>query len=166
MSPSNNKKSQKVKVNLTSRDGRSIKVEGSKSDVLDILVELGFSAGIVNTNQPTPSAPKSSSKKQIDSHINPEFADITIKERIKIIIKSLSKDSTVWFSSKDVLAKYEQHIGEKVPLSTISTNLSRFEKDDKILQRRGHKKDLEYSLISKEVLASVPYYDQIERKFM
>ena len=157
----------KIKINLTSKDGRNAEVEFSsenKSDALELLLKLGF--GPESSNKQSLNL-KSFTKEKTNSRLNKpthNLEDRTKLEQIKILIKSLSQKPGHWFTSKDILDLYEQHVNEHISLSTVSTYLSRLETQH-ILQRRGSKKDLEYCLNIQE-LESIPLYDLVEKRFI
>lgn len=166
MNNNTDKQDEEVKLNLTSKDGTNVKFKVKKDDVIDILLGLGFGSNLNENKIPGKSKPI-----EVNSSISNHKQSTNIKlvegskiERIKILIRSISKNPSHWFTSKDILALYEQHIGESISLSTVSTYLSRLE-HQQILEKRGSKKDLEYCLRTSE-LELIPVYDLVEKKFI
>ena len=148
-------KKKKLKINIKLNDNE-FNIEGEKGDVLETLDDL-IQKGVL---------PKHRFRNVRENiSVSPIFKNRKKKENIQILIKSICKDTNLWFTSTDILSKYEQHIGGEISLSTISTNLSRLETEG-ILQKRGNKKDIEYSLASQSLLESLPLYDEIERRFV
>lgn len=166
MEPSNDDQPNTIKLNLTAKDGRKAKIEGSKEDVLELLSALGF--GPSSSDQSKSSVESKETRthsiRESSSPSHPDLLAMSKIERIKILIRSLSTKPGHWFTSKDILSTYEKFIDEPISLSTVSTYLSRLE-DQHILQKRGSKRDLEYSLISHE-LDSVPQFDFLEKRFI
>ena len=160
------KQDEDVKLNLTSKDGTNVKFKVKKNEVIDVLLGLGFGSNSSDSKKSGKIKPieiNSSifNQKQI---MNNKLTESSKIERIKILIRSISKNPSHWFTSKDILGLYEQHIGEPISLSTVSTYLSRLE-HQQILEKRGSKKDLEYCLRSSE-LELIPLYDLVEKKFV
>ena len=164
MDSKKNQSIEKMKFSLTSKDGRNASFEVTNNEIIDLLFRLGF--GPEQTSSKGPSISKTPNFNSKTEDIFSEFnLQINTKiERIKILIRSLSTNPGHWFTSKDIVSLYEQHVGESIKLSTVSTNLSRLETQG-ILQKRGSKKDLEYCLNSQE-LESLPLYDLIEKRFV
>ena len=159
----NDESNKRIKLNLTSKDGRNAELEGSKKEVLDLLLDLGFGPDLPQKHNITiPST--SSNSNNSNRSTSYDLQDMSKIERIKILIRSLSSNPGHWFTSKDILSMYEKFIDEPISLSTVSTYLSRLEGQG-ILQKRGSKKDLEYSLLSDQ-LELVPQYDFLEKRFI
>lgn len=159
----NDESKKKIKLNLTSKDGRNVELEGSKNEVLDLLLGLGFGPDSHMKHQNVNSS--ASSHLNDSSRSNSyDLQDMTKIERIKILIRSLSTKPGHWFTSKDILSMYDNFIDEPISLSTVSTYLSRLETQH-ILQKRGSKKDLEYCLLNNQ-LELVPQYDFLEKRFI
>lgn len=70
------------------------------------------------------------------------------KDRIKHIIRATLKLG--WFNSRDIFELYTHYINDEVSLSTVSTNLSRLQKEN-ILERRGTGANIEYRLQQNQI---------------
>ncbi|MFX0063572.1 MAG: hypothetical protein ACFFC7_15470 [Candidatus Hermodarchaeota archaeon] len=70
------------------------------------------------------------------------------KDRIKHIIRATLKHG--WFNSRDIFELYLHYINDEVSLSTVSTNLSRLQKEN-ILERRGTGANIEYRLQQNQI---------------
>jgi hypothetical protein len=160
MGEKNNKSQDKLRFTLTSRNGTKAKLEVSQQEMVNILKELGFGSDskptrIENNHSNKPLSNKD--KEKTDNFLN----DFSKFERVKILIRSISKNSGQWFTSKDILGLYEKYLTDRVSLSTISTYLSRLE-SQKILFKRGSKRDLEYCL-NRTALDSIPEINLLEK---
>ncbi len=164
MNQDNDEQDDMIKLKLTSKDGTNVRFKVKKDEVVDILIGLGFGPEEPNSMQPKKSKKIRKELQLQNSSTEKILSENSKIEQIKILIRSISKNPGHWFTSKDILALYEQHIGEIISLSTVSTYLSRLE-HQQILEKRGSKKDLEYCLKSSE-LELIPLYDLVEKKFI
>ncbi|MFX1539104.1 MAG: hypothetical protein ACFFDI_33430 [Promethearchaeota archaeon] len=97
---------------------------------------------IDNDNSVSPQSSVSNVKSSIS------LEQMSKKDRIKHIIRATLKFG--WFNSRDVLELYIHYINDEVSLSTVSTNLSRLQKEN-ILERRGGGTNIEYRLQQKQI---------------
>ena len=67
-------------------------------------------------------------------------------EKVRAVIQK--SFPLVWFCSRDVQSVYEQEMKEPISLSTVSTYLSRMNRDG-LLDRRGNRNNRQYRLIEK-----------------
>ena len=165
MGPSNNNNTDSLKMNLTSKDGRVVTIEGSKNQILDLLTDLGF--GIKTSSSVSSSFHGETNIRSDPENMYRNLGLTSVKskmERVKILIKSYDPNHIQHFTSKDIQDLYYEQTDERISLSTVSTYLSRLE-NQQILEKIGDsKKDLEYRL--KQGLESIPLYNPVEKKFI
>ncbi len=98
------------------------------------------------------------SKKDINDLSVSDFEEWTIKKRLKYFL--FYEFHQNWFTSKEIKKEYQSKYNEEIGLSTVSTYLSRMEKEG-FLKKRGNRVEREYRL-SEE--ARERGLDEIENK--
>ena len=154
----------KITITLNNSDGRKIEfqIEGdaNPADIAAYAAALGFKSTNEEQNitKITSKNAWSNTGNISDFDLSDfDFTKLSKIERLKLLIRSFTKNDNQWFGAKEILNLYKKYIDENIPHSTISTYLARLYKDN-LLDRSGTRRDLEYSL-RPEQMEKIPDID-------
>lgn len=94
-----------------------------------------------------------------------DLDSLSMKEKVEIVLLKCFRHG--WFTSNDVQEQYFNLFKEDVPLSTISTYLSRIYEDSResILERTGTRKQYRYRLRTERVRDKLEALSQLDYLF-
>lgn len=103
-----------------------------------------------------------------DRLVNPPYVDLenlSMREKVELVLLRCFKHG--WFTSNDVQEQYINLFKEEVPLSSISTYLSRIydEGKDSMLERSGNRKQYRYRLRVEKVRERIEAVSQLDYLF-
>ena len=124
---------QKMRVEVQDRDGNhyTITVNGQvkKEKVIQLFDLIELLSGVSNS----------------DSEWNLNASNLSKFERVQLVIKTYF--TSLWFSAKEIQSVYKQEFNDPIPLSTISTYLSRMVSRS-ILEKKKQQNILKYRAIT------------------
>lgn len=105
---------------------------------------------------------------EFEDRLNPPYVDLetlSMREKVELVLLRCFKHG--WFTSNDVQEQYINLFKEEVPLSSISTYLSRIydESKDSMLERSGNRKQYRYRLRMEKVRDKVEAISQLDYLF-
>jgi len=114
------------------------------------------------------SSPMVESEPSEDKIVNPPYVDLdnlSMREKVELVLLRCFKHG--WFTSNDVQEQYINLFKEEVPLSSISTYLSRIydESKDSMLERSGNRKQYRYRLRTEKVRDRIEAISQLDYLF-